>query len=247
MKPSNPAAITGHDEPLKANFLDGLADALEVPEAKRCSFKEEVQRAAREFQAERAAPKVDVTRREITSLAKAIARILLKPTQKKKESLQRRLNGLSPEAIYYLLRHHPPHDRDILPWGSLELTPENLESLYVLCCVGTLIRNKNGVLKAVTNYGPVNKPGPPQDHAKMTLVIRLGAAFHTAKGTYPERADIVLMTDCVLEKLGEPVKQDRDWQDTHMARKYLRLLKELHDAVPPSRAPAKGKRHFEGG
>ncbi len=84
MKSSSPAPTTGIDGPLDADFLDGLADALGVPEAKRRSFKEDVQRAAREFRAERAAPKIDVIRREIASLAKAVAEVLNKPTQKKR-------------------------------------------------------------------------------------------------------------------------------------------------------------------
>ena len=179
-------------------------------------------------------------------MAKAIAKVLNKPTQNKKDSLCRRLDNLSPEAINYLLRHRPPHDRDTPPWGLSEPTTESLETLYALCCVGTFWSNKNGARTLEVKYGPVKELGRPRDHAKMILVIRMGAAFHAAKSTYPERADIVLMADYVLEQLGEPAKQDRDWQDTHMAREYLRLLKQPHGAVAPSRTPAKGKRRFEG-
>ena len=230
VKSSSPAVVTGIDRPLDADFLDGLADALGVPEAGRRSFKEDVQRAAREFRAERAAPKVGAIRREITSLAKSIAKVLNKPTQKKRESLRGRLDRLSPEAINFLLRHRPPHDRNNPPWEMNALTREELEDLYARCCVSARIKDGSGDLlpKLDIKYGPVKRPGAPQDHAKMTLTIRLGAAFHTAKGAYPERPDIVLMTDWVLEKLGVPVKQDRDWQDTHTAREYLRLLKEPH-------------------
>ena len=217
-----------------------------MSEAKQRCFKEAVQKAAKEFQAERASPKVDVIRKEITSLAKAVAKVLTKPPQKKKDSLRWRLDHLSPEAINFLLRHHPPHDRALPPCWSDEPTMESLETLYALCCVGTFWSKKNGVRTLKIKYGPVKKLGHPPDHAKMILTIRMGAAFFAAKGKYPERADIVLMADYVLEQLGEPAKQDRDWQDTHMAREYLRLLKQPHGAVARSCTPAKGKRRFEG-
>ena len=221
----SPTSDANAGRPLTSDFLDGLAVALGVKEARLCSFKEDVQRAATEFRAGRAAPKVGAVRKEITSLAKAIARVLTKPTPKKKDSLRGKLNDLSPEAINYLLRHRPPHDRDTPPCILSEPTTESLEILYALCSAGATIRNKDDTRTVETKYGPINEPGRPQDHAKMALVIRMGAAFYAGKGTYPERADVVLMTDYVLEELGEPVKQDREGQDTDLARKYLRLLK----------------------
>ncbi len=224
MEPPSPAANASR--PLNTDFLDDLAGFLGVPEIRRRSFDEDMQRAAIEFRTGRAAPKVGAIRKEITSLAKAIARVLTKPTPKKKNSSRGKLNDLSPEAINYLLRHRAPHDRNTPPWVLSEPTTESLETLYALCCVGTFWSNKNGLRTLEAKYGPVKEPGRPQDHAKMVLVIRMGAAFYAAKGTYPERADIVLMADYVLEELGEPAKQDRDWQDTHLARKYLGILKE---------------------
>ena len=142
MKPSNPASTTDIGRPLDANFLDGLADALEVQEERRRSFKETVQEAAREFQAGRASPKVDVLRREIGSLAKVVAKVLNKPTQEKREALRWRLDKLSPEATDYLLRHHPPHDRSNPPWGAGELSRGQLEELYALCCRGSNYRGQ---------------------------------------------------------------------------------------------------------
>lgn len=115
---------------LKSDSLDDLADSLGVPEAKRRSFIEDAQKAATEFRAGRAAPKVGAIRKEITSLAKAIAKVLTKPSQTKRESLRARLDRLSPEAINYLLRHRPPYDRDTPPWGLSEPTTESLEALY---------------------------------------------------------------------------------------------------------------------
>ena len=230
MKPSKTAATTGLDEPLKANFLDGLADALEVSEERRDSFIEIVQEAAREFQAERAAPKVDVTRREIGSLAKAIAKVLTKPTQKKREALRWKIDHLSLMATDYLLRHPPPHDRSTLPRGSNEFDREDLEDLYARCCVRARTKDKNGNLlsKLDVKYGPIKEPGPPLDHRKRALVARLGLAFHEGKGTYPKRRDIVFMTDRVLNQLGEPVEQGRGGNDTDLARDYLKLLRESH-------------------
>ena len=230
VKPPNPAATTGIDEPLKANFLDGLADALELQGARRRSFKETVQEAAREFRAGRASPKVDVIRREIGSLAKSIAKVLNKPTQKKREALKWRLDSLSPEATNYLLRHRPPHDRSNPPRESSEFTQEELEDLYARCCVRTRLKDKNGNLlsKPDVIYGPVKEPKPPLDHPKRALYAHLGLAFHEGTGTYPKRRDIVFMTDHVLNQLGEPVKQTRDGNDTDLARNYLRLLRESH-------------------
>ncbi len=231
MKPPNPAATTGLDEPLRADFLDGLADALEVQEERRRSFKETVQEAAREFQVGRTSPKVDVTRREIGSLAKAVAKVLNKSTQKKREALRQRLDNLSPEATDYLLRHHPPHDRDTLPWGSSDLDrEEDLEDLYARCCVFTRVKDKNGNLLSEPDvkYGPVKDPGRPLDHPKRALYAHLGLAFLEGTGTYPKRRDIVFMTDHVLNQLGEPVKQTRGGNDTDLARDYLRLLRESH-------------------
>ncbi len=230
MKPSNPASTTDIGRPLDANFLDGLADALEVQEERRRSFKETVQAAAREFRAGRASPKVDVIRREIGSLAKAVAKVLNKPTQKKREALRWRLDNLSHEATDYLLRHHPPHDRDTLPWESNDLDRENLEDLYARCCVRARTKDENGNLlsKLDVKYGPVKEPGPPLDHPKRALYAQLGLAFHEGTGTYPKRRDIVFMTDHVLNQLGEPVKQTRGGNDTDLARDYLRLLRESH-------------------
>ena len=230
MKSSSPAVTIGIDGPLDADSLDGLADALGVPEASRRSFKEDVQRAAREFRAERAAPKVDVIRREIASLAKAVAKVINKPTPKKMESMWWRLDHLSPEATNYLLRHRPPHDRSNPPWESNELTRKDLEDLYARCCVRARVKDKSGNLlpKLDIKYGPVKEPGAPHDHSKGALIAQLGRAFHAAKGAYPKRRDIVLMNDYVLGQLGEPVKQDRDWDDTHMAREYLSLLRDSH-------------------
>lgn len=226
-----PTITVDADGPLNSDFLDGLADALGVPETKRCSFKEEVQRAAREFQAARASPKVDVIRREIGSLAKAIVKVLTKPTQKKREALRWRLDNLSPEATDYLLRHHPPHDRDTLPWGSSDLDrEEDLEDLYARCCVRARTKDKNGnpLQRLDIKYGPVKEPGPPLDHPKRALYAHLGLAFLEGTGTYPKRKDIVYMTDHVLNQLGEPVKQNRGGNDTDLARDYLRHLREPH-------------------
>ncbi len=126
--------------PLNSDFLDDLA--VGVPKAKRHSFKIDVQRGAKDFRAGRAAPKVDAIRKEITSLAKAIAKVLAKPTQKKDEALmwlaackklRPRLDKLSPEAVDYLLRHRPPHDRRNPRWGAGELSRRQLEELYALC------------------------------------------------------------------------------------------------------------------
>jgi len=224
----SPAGAVDAGGPLDSDFLDGLAVALGVPEAKQRRFKEAVQKAAREFQAGRASPKVDVTRREIGSLAKAVAKVLNKPTQKKKEGLRWRLDNLSPEAINYLLRHLPPHDRDTPPRGSNEFDREGLEDLYARCCIRARTKDKNGNLLSELDvkYGPVREPRPPLDHSKRALIAQLGLAFYEGTGTYPKRRDIVFMTDHVLNQLGEPVKQNRGGNDTDLARDYLRTLRE---------------------
>ncbi len=240
MEQPSPANTVDAGGALDSNFLDGLADAIRVPEVKRRSFKDEVQRAATEFRAERAAPKVDEIRREITSLAKAAAKVLTKPSQTKRESLRARLDRLSPEAINYLLRHRPPHDRDTPPWELNDLTREDheltrkdiedIEDLYARCCVSARTKDKNGNLlsKLDVKYGPVKEPGPPLDFPKRALYARLGLAFHEGTGTYPKRRDIVFMIDHVLDQLGEPAKQTRGGNDTDLARDYLRLLRESH-------------------
>ena len=211
----------------REDFVNGL---LGVPEVRRRSFKEEVQRAAREFRAGRVSPKVDVTRREITSLAKAIAKVLTKPTQKKREALQQRLDHLSPEATDYLLRHRPPHDRSNPPWETNEISQVDIEDLYARCCVRTRLKDKGGDLlsEPEIKYGPVKEPQRPKDYSKLVLIAQLGRAFHAGKGTYPKRRDIVFMTDQVLTQLGEPVKRNRSGGDTDMAREYLSLLRESH-------------------
>ncbi len=237
MERPSPAGAVDAGGPLKSDFLDDLAGTLGVPEAKRRSFKEEVQSAATEFRAGRKSPKVGAIRGEIGSLAKAIAKVLNKPTQKKEEALmwlaackklRPRLDKLSPEAIDYLLRHRPPHDRSNPPWKSNEFDREDLEDLYARCCIRARTKDKNGNLLSELDvkYGPVREPRPPLDHSKRALIAQLGLAFYEGTGTYPKRRDIVFMTDHVLNQLGEPVKQNRGGNDTDLARDYLRTLRE---------------------
>ena len=122
------------------------------------------------------------------------------------------------------MRHHPPHDRDTLPWESNDLDRENLEDLYAQCCVRARTKDKNGNLlsKLDVKYGPVRGTGRPRKYAKMMLISQLGYVYEKATGKEPfrgawdrNRGPFVQLVDDVLAQLGE------EGDDTNLIREYL--------------------------